>query len=57
MINEIGLYEQMYNIIIIRRIIENSLNDFGYSQRFELWENIFAEKEVNIGFNSFLNTL
>jgi hypothetical protein len=46
----------MYNIINIRRINENLLNYFKYSLSFELWEGIFAEKEVNIIFNSFLNT-
>ena len=34
----------------------NSLNDFKYSLKFQLWEDIFAEKEVNIIFNYFFNT-
>jgi hypothetical protein len=53
-IHDIGLYEQTYNII--RRINENSLNDFKYNLSFELWEDIFAETEVNIILNYFLNT-
>ena len=32
------------------------LNYFKYSLSFELWEDIFAETEVNIIFNSLLNT-
>jgi len=47
------IHKQMYSIINIRRINENSLNYFKYSLSFELWEDIFAEKEVNITFNSF----
>jgi hypothetical protein len=54
-VHDIGLYEQIYNIINIRSIIGNSFNYFNYSLSFELWEDIFAEKVVNI-FNSFLNT-
>jgi len=30
MIHDTGLYDQIYNIINIRRINENSLNDFKY---------------------------
>jgi len=55
-IYDVGLYDQIYNTINIRRINENSLNEFKYILNFELWEDIFAEKEVNITFNSFLNT-
>ena len=42
-IHNIGFYDQIYNIIYIRRINENSLNDFKYILNFELWEDIFAE--------------
>jgi len=52
---DIGLYEQIYNIINIRSINENSFNYFHYSLNFELCEDIFVQKEVNILFNSFLN--
>jgi len=47
------IQKKMYNIINIRRINENSLNDFKYSRSFELWEDIFLEKEVNTIFNTF----
>jgi len=43
-------------IINIISIIENSLKYFNCSLSFELWEDIFAEKEVNVIFNSFLHT-
>jgi hypothetical protein len=56
MIHDIGLCEQICNILNIRSINENSLNDFKQGLSFELWEDIFAEKELNIIFNSFLNT-
>jgi len=56
MINDIGLCEQIYNIINIRSIKENLLNDVKQGLGFELWEDIFAEKEVNIIFNSSVNT-
>jgi len=36
MIHDIGLYDQIYNIINIRRINENSLNDFKYILNLEL---------------------
>jgi hypothetical protein len=52
-VHDIGLYEQIYNINI-RSINGNSFSYFNYSLSFELWEDIFAEKVVNI-FNSFLN--
>ena len=55
-IYDVGLYDQIYNTINIRRINENSLNEFKYILNFELWEDIFAEKEVNIIFNSSVNT-
>ena len=55
-IHDTGLYDQIHNIINIRRINENSLNDFKYILNFELWEGIFAKKEVNTAYNSFLNT-
>jgi len=45
------IHKHMYSIINIRRINENSLNYFKYSLSFELWEDIFREKEVNIIFN------
>jgi hypothetical protein len=51
------IHKQMYNIINIRRINENSLNDFKYSLSFEVWEDIFAEKEVNIRLNSLLTMI
>ena len=52
-IHDTGLYDQIYNIKNFRRINKNSLNDFICILNFELWEDIFAEKEVNIIFNSF----
>jgi hypothetical protein len=55
-IHDIGLYEQTCYVINIRRISENFLNDFKYNLNFEQWEDIFAETEVNIIFNTFLNT-
>jgi hypothetical protein len=50
------IHKQMYNTINIRRINEDSFNDFKYSLIFEVWEDIFAEREVNVIFNSFLST-
>jgi hypothetical protein len=53
--HDTGLYEKIY-IINSPSINANSFNYFNYSLSFELWEDIFAEKVVNIIFNSFLIT-
>jgi hypothetical protein len=47
MMHDTCLYEHIYNIINIRIINGNLLNDFKYGLSFELWEDIFSEEEVN----------
>jgi hypothetical protein len=49
------IHKQMYNIVNIRRINENSLNDFKYSLNLRYGKISLRKKEVNI-FSSFLNT-
>jgi len=46
-IHDICLYEHTDNIINIRIINGNLLNDFKHILSFELWEDIFSEEEVN----------
>jgi exonuclease III len=44
------------NIIYTRNINEHSIREFKYLLSWELWEEVFNTNDVNIMFNSFLNT-
>ena len=39
-----------------RKIDELSLLNFNYNLSFELWKDVFDEGDVNVMFNTFLNT-
>ncbi|PNF30889.1 hypothetical protein B7P43_G06095, partial [Cryptotermes secundus] len=41
--------------LITRKIDKCSLDDFNYKLSYEMWNDVFEEKDVNTMFNSFLN--
>jgi hypothetical protein len=53
-----NIFEQNSNTYFCfnRRINKSSITDFNTKLSYEVWEDIFAENDVNTIFNNFLNT-
>jgi hypothetical protein len=51
-------FSQKYNVYYsyTQKTDELSIMDFGIKLSYQLWEDIFAGKNVNTAFNNFLNT-
>jgi hypothetical protein len=55
-IHDIALSSTIFNYIKIRKIYKFSLADLNFNLSFLIWSDVFEGFDVNIIFNSFLNT-